>query len=92
MTMGHSRSRVKPWPVDGGREGSGICVEVIKPEGTGRYRSISGLPVTTDDVVRVVTSSGAGHGDPKRRDRSAVAADIKAGLITPGRAAEIYGE
>ena len=92
MTMGYTRSKVKPWPVDGGREGSGNYVEVIKPEGTKRYRFISGLPVTTDDVVRVVTSSGAGYGDPKKRDRSAVIADIKAGLISPERAAETYGK
>ena len=77
--------------MDGGLDGSGNYVEVIKPEGTETYNFVSGLPLTTDDVVRVVTSSGAGFGDPKKRDRAAVDADIQAGLITADQAAAIYG-
>ncbi len=91
MTAGYTRSKVKPWAMEGGHEGSGNYVEVIKPDGTERYSFVSGLDVTTDDVIRVVTSSGAGYGDSKKRDRAAVAADIKAGLITADRASEIYG-
>ena len=91
LTMGYTRSKVKPWGMEGGLEGSGNYVEVIKPDGTETYSFVSGLPLTTDDVVRVVTSSGAGFGDPKDRDRDAVAADIKSGLISADRAAEIHG-
>ena len=92
MTMGYTRSKIKPWGMDGGLEGSGNYVEVIKPGGVDKYSFVSGLPLTTDDVVRVVTSSGAGYGDPKSRDKAAVGADIKAGFITPERAAEVYGD
>ncbi|MEP5729908.1 MAG: hydantoinase B/oxoprolinase family protein [Sulfitobacter sp.] len=91
LTAGYTRSKVKPWSMEGGEEGSGNYVEVIKPDGTERYSFVSGLDVTTDDVIRVVTSSGAGYGDPKKRNRAAVAADIKSGLISAGRASEIYG-
>ena len=91
LTAGYTRSKVKPWAMKGGSEGSGNYVEVIKPDGTERYSFVSGLDVTTDDVIRVVTSSGAGYGDPKKRDRAAVAADIKSGLISAERATEIYG-
>ncbi len=92
LTMGYTRSKVRPWAMEGGMEGSGNSVDVIKADGTKEtYTFVSGLPLTTDDVVRVVTSSGAGFGNPKERDRAAVAADIKAGLITPERAADIYG-
>ena len=92
LTMGFTRYAEKPWGMDGGLDGSGNYVEVIKPEGTETYNFVSGLPLTTDDVVRVVTSSGAGFGDPKKRDRASVAADIQAGLITADQAAAIYGE
>lgn len=92
MTMGYTRSKIKPWGMEGGHEGSGNYVEVIKPDGVETYSFVSGLPLTTDDVVRVVTSSGAGYGDPKARDRAAVADDIKAGFITAQRAAEIHGD
>ena len=91
LTMGYTRHKEKPWAMEGGLEGSGNYVEVIKPDGVTQYSFVSGLDVTTDDVIRVVTSCGAGYGDPKKRDKAAVAADIKAGWITPERASEIYG-
>ncbi|MEM9707474.1 MAG: hydantoinase B/oxoprolinase family protein [Pseudomonadota bacterium] len=91
LTMGYTRFKETPWGMEGGRNGSGNYVDVIKPNGTTTYNFVSGLALTTDDVVRVVTSSGAGFGDPAKRDRAAVAADIKAGLISADRAAEIYG-
>ncbi|WP_371808983.1 hydantoinase B/oxoprolinase family protein [Ruegeria sp. HKCCD7255] len=91
LTAGYTRCKIKPWSLEGGEEGSGNYVDVIKPDGTERYSFVSGLDVTTDDVIRVVTSSGAGYGDPKDRAPEAVAADIKNGFITPERAREIYG-
>ena len=69
----------------------GNFIEVDKKDGTTEhYAFVSGLGLTTDDVVRVITSSGAGYGDPKKRDRAAVALDIKNGFITPERAKEIH--
>ncbi len=91
LTAGYTRSRVRPWALDGANEGSGNYVEVCKPEGTERYSFVSGLPLTTDDVVRVVTSCGAGYGDPKLRDPESVGADMANGLITMRRAAEVHG-
>ncbi|MEM7320996.1 MAG: hydantoinase B/oxoprolinase family protein, partial [Pseudomonadota bacterium] len=91
LTAGYTRSRIKPWSLDGGIEGSGNYVEVIKPGGVERYSFVSGLDLTTDDVVRVVTSSGAGFGDPSARDRAAVLEDLKNGYLSPDRAREIYG-
>jgi len=92
LTAGFTRSKVKPWSMQNGEEGSGNYVEVNKADGTQEtYSFVSGLSLTTDDVVRVVTSSGAGYGDPKKRDREAVKQDVKNGLITPSRAKELYG-
>ena len=92
LTAGYTRSRIKPWPLEGGAEGSGNFVEVIKADGSEKtYSFVSGLSLTTDDVVRVITSSGAGYGDPKARDPEAVRADIKNGLITTERAKAVHG-
>jgi len=78
--------------VNGGEEGSGNFVEVDKVTGeTEHYAFVSGLGLTTDDVVRVITSSGAGFGDPKKRDPKAVEMDIKNGFVTRDRAREIHG-
>ena len=91
LTAGYTRSRIKPWALEGGREGSGNYVEVIKNGETERHSFVSGMGLTTDDVVRVVTASGGGFGDPSERDRSAVEADIKNGFLTEEDAKAIYG-
>lgn len=91
LTAGYTRCKIKPWALDGAEEGSGNYFEVIKPDGTERLSFVSGLDLTTDDVVRIVSSSGAGFGDPKKRDPKAVKMDIKNGLLTKDRAKHIHG-
>lgn len=91
VTAGYTRSKIKPWSLEGGEEGSGNYVEVVKPDGTERYSFVSGLGLTTDDVVRVVTSSGAGFGNPRNRSRESIDQDIKNGLISEERAKSVYG-
>ncbi len=92
LTAGYTRSRVKPWALEGGAEGSGNYVEVLKTDGSReRHSFVSGLPVDTDDVIRIVTASGGGYGDPKERDAASVREDVKNGLLSAERAAEVYG-
>lgn len=92
LTAGYTRYVVKPWALEGANEGSGNYVDVIRPDGgEERYSFVSGLTVNTDDVIRVVTASGGGFGDPKKRDPKAVAQDVRNGFITADRAQEVYG-
>lgn len=92
LTAGYTRSRIKPWSLEGGEEGSGNYVEVIRTDGEiEKYAFVSGLTVNKDDVIRVVTASGGGFGDPKKRDKDAVLRDVRNGLLSPERAAAIYG-
>ena len=42
-------------------------------------------------TMRVVEAGGAGYGDPKARDRDAVAADVANGFVTAEAADSIYG-
>lgn len=92
LTAGYTRSRVKPWSLEGAQEGSGNYVEVLRKSGeVESYAFVSELPVHTDDVIRIVTSCGAGYGDPMKRDRAAVRRDVRAGLLSPQRAKEIHG-
>lgn len=91
LTAGYTRSRIKPWGLEGAEEGSGNYIEVIKDGATQRYSFVSGLGLTTDDVIRVVTSCGAGYGDPKARDPEAVRRDVKNGILSPERARNIHG-
>ena len=92
LTAGYTRSKIKPWALEGGLEGSGNYVEVIKTDGSEeRYSFVSGLTVNRDDVIRVITSCGGGYGDPKKRDVEKIKADIKNELLTLERAQKIYG-
>ena len=92
LTAGYTRSKIKPWPLEGGVDGSGNFIEVIKTDGSqGRYSFVSGLGTNTDDVIRVITSCGAGYGDPKNRNPEKVRMDLKNGILTRERAEEVYG-
>lgn len=92
LTAGYTRSRILPWSMDGGREGSPNYVEVIRTDGSREsYAFASGVTVNTDDVIRIHTGIGGGVGDPKERDRAAVAEDIRNGFIAPERAKDVYG-
>jgi len=48
-------------------------------------------PIAAGDRLRVRYPGGGGFGDPRERDRAAVAADLEAGLISETVAREVYG-
>lgn len=92
LTAGYTRSRILPWALDGGNEGTPNYVDVIRKDGTSeRYSFVSGLTVDKDDVIRVMTGVGGGVGDPKERERAAIEEDLRNGYLTPERAREVYG-
>ncbi|MEX0345775.1 MAG: hydantoinase B/oxoprolinase family protein [Rhizobiaceae bacterium] len=92
LTAGYTRSKFPAWGVDGGADGSPNYVEFRPKDGEPQsFAFVSGQVTHVDDVIRVITGNGGGLGDPKERDRDAVRADIKNGLITKERAEEIYG-
>ncbi|MDQ1195403.1 hydantoinase B/oxoprolinase family protein [Agrobacterium sp. SORGH_AS 787] len=92
LSVGYTRSRIPPWGVAGGLDGSTNYVEVRRANGSKeRYAFATNVVVNRDDVIRVVTANGGGFGDPKLRDPVSVAADIRDGYVTPERAAAVYG-
>lgn len=92
LTIGLTRARIKPWALEGGNEGSNNYATVLRKNGEEeRYAFISGLRVDKDEVIRIVTGSGGGFGDPKQRDPDMVREDIKNGLISRERAAKVHG-
>ncbi len=92
VSLGYTRSRVPPWGIEGGLDGSTNFVEVRRTDGTSeRHAFATNVEVNTGDVIRVVTGVGGGYGDPAKRPKEAVARDIRNGYLTPERAAEVYG-
>jgi len=92
LTAYYTRSRFPAWALAGGNEGSPNYIEVIRESGEReRFSSVSGLTVMQDDVICIVTGNGGGLGNPAERDRESVRNDVRNGLISRERAADVYG-
>lgn len=92
LTLGYTRSRIMPWSLDGGNEGTANYALVMRKDGSNeRHAYASGIRVDKDDVIRIITGTGGGLGNPRDRDPARVAEDIRNGFITPERAADIHG-
>lgn len=92
LTLGYTRSRVPPWGLAGGRDGTTNYVEVIRVDGgRSRHAFATGIRLDKGDVIRVVTGNGAGWGDPALRDPAAIRADLRDGVLTAERARAVYG-
>ncbi len=92
LTLGYTRSRILPWSLDGGNEGSANYALVLRKNGESeRYAFASGIRVDKDDVIRVITGAGGGFGNPKERDPALVLEDIRNEYVTAERARAIYG-
>jgi len=93
ITATFGRHKFLPWGVDGGHDGSMNAIQIRFADGrepvtvgkTARY------PLKKGDVARLITGCGGGWGDPAERDKEAVRADLRAGLISPETAREVYG-
>ena len=86
------RTRFPPGGLDGGRPGARsrfvirLGTEQEQDTGaSGRYDMKAG------ERFLIQTAGGGGYGDPQRRDRAAVAADIQEGFVTRDGAARDYG-
>ena len=92
LTVAYTRSKVPPWPLAGGCPGSPNHVLIVRANGEmKRYSVVSGLTLNTDDVIRVMTGTGAGWGDPMQRSLELVQEDLKNGYITEEQANRYYG-
>ena len=92
LTVAYTRDKVPPWPLKGGQPGSSNHILIQRANGeTERYAVVSGLTLNTDDVIRVMTSTGAGWGDPLERPLELVKQDVKNGYVTVEQAEKGYG-
>ena len=83
------RMRFPPRGLGGGADGSYGAIEV---NGEGIAPSSSpNVTFQEGDVVRLRLPGGGGHGDPARRRRERIEADLKAGYVTSEGARRDYG-
>ncbi len=93
LTVAWGRHQFPPWGAAGGRAGSPNYVQVVR-EGRPHaqpFGKVSRMPLRRGDLVRLVTGSGGGYGDPREREPALVVADLRDEIITRGEAAEVYG-
>lgn len=92
LSCAFGRHRYPPWGVAGGRDGSLNYVKVIRRDGAEEtYGKASRVPLRRGDLVRLVTATGAGWGEPRRRAPERVRADLADGFVTPDEARAVYG-
>jgi N-methylhydantoinase B len=92
VTASFGRSRFPPWALAGGTEGVPNLAEIRRVDGTVERRGrFSSEPLARGDVVRFLTGSGGGYGDPRRRDPRAVLDDVVDGFLSKAAARAVYG-
>lgn len=92
LTFAFERSTCPPWGLEGGLEGEGHRCEIERPDGTReKFNRGTMVQCPRGTIVRMISGSGGGFGDPQERDRADVQADLDAGWVTPVQAREVYG-
>ena len=93
LTVAWGRHLFPPWGIDGGHEGSPNAVEIAPADGSPvvRFGKAAAYPLRKGDLVRLITGTGGGHGDPREREPELVAQDLADGMITEREARDVYG-
>ena len=92
MTIGYTRSRIPPWGLAGGDQGTPNYVEVVRAAGgVERYTVATGVSLGKDDVVRIVTGNGGGFGNPLQRSKELIRSDLRNGYVTAPEVDRVYG-
>jgi N-methylhydantoinase B len=94
FTGSFGRFKFLPWGVAGGRPGSRNYFQIL-PGGDSEKKSApygkkAQLQVNKGDVLRLVTATGGGWGDPRERPRELVVNDIKDGYVSVEVARSVY--
>jgi N-methylhydantoinase B len=93
VTASFGRHKYSPWGIAGGQDGSRNNIEIIRADGSkeGPFGKCARMPLNKGDVVRLITATGGGYGDPFLRDPAKVAEDVKYGWISVDQAKDDYG-
>jgi N-methylhydantoinase B len=84
-------SERRPWALAGGREGTNNYLEYVCGGAVSRHGRVARVEVAEGDLVRSVTGTGGGFGDPREREPERVREDILDGYVTLDRGRTEYG-
>ena len=87
LTYAASRTEIRPWSVDGGEEGSTNYAKIIRKNGEEETHAMcTMIRAEKGDIIRLVSATGGGVGNPANRDPAAIKCDLKNGYITQQQA------
>ncbi|RLL43613.1 hydantoinase B/oxoprolinase family protein [Oceanobacillus piezotolerans] len=92
-TVTFGRNKVKPWGINGGQEGTPneFYVEKANGEVDGPFGVYPRYPLQKNDVIKLITATGGGYGDPLKRPAEQVAMDVKNEYYTAEEARDLFG-
>lgn len=91
LTIAFSRTRSRPWGLQGGQKGSLNYAEILRNDGSVERHSVAtALPLAGNEVARLYSATGGGFGDPAERLTDKVRNDLKNGYITPEQITRFY--
>ncbi|MBB5324930.1 N-methylhydantoinase B [Anoxybacillus tepidamans] len=93
VTATFGRHKFLPWGFSGGHDGSRNEIVIVKTNGevVGPFGKCARFPLNKGDVVRLITATGGGYGNPLNRPAEKVALDAKNSYISVEQAKDIYG-
>jgi N-methylhydantoinase B len=83
-------SERRPWPLAGGHEGTNNFLEYVHGESVAHHGRVARVPLADGDLIRSVTGTGGGFGDPREREPERVREDVLDGYVTIERARADY--
>jgi len=93
LSMRTDHYQEPPQGMDGGSTGrlGALIINPDTPDECFLPSRVGDIMVQPGDIIRVERPGGGGLGDPKKRDRKKVLADIQEGYVTPEAALSEYG-
>jgi N-methylhydantoinase B len=84
------RFRIAPWGLFGGEDGARSRFTIEREGQLLELDSKVNLPLLRGDRLIIETAGGGGYGDPHKRNPALVSREVKMGLLSPTRAADVY--
>jgi len=92
LTYSATRTVSRPWGAANGHDGSCNRAQILRNDGSVEtYSMVTGAKAVKGEIFRLISGTGGGYGDPKRRDRSKLMRDVRDGFVTHEQARRDYG-
>lgn len=90
LLVAQDREHCPPWGLEGGFAGQAPSTFVVSVDGTRRKIRKGIAQLQPGDRVIIASGGGGGFGPPHERDHAAIAADLRAGIISREAVEQIY--